>query len=360
MKKMQEYFTPGETDSRVSGSVISPTTTIITAIVIILYSGILLSIYDNISFDPENSFYLAASILTLVIVVSVSIATFISYIHYTRFTKPMLYLAQAAREVAKGNYTIQLPTRTSKKTNEIDALFCDFNSMVRDLDSTEVLKSSFISNISHELKTPISVIHNYTTLISEDNITEDEKKEYIQKIQTTSEELSTLISNILQISKLDNHQLETVITNFNISETLIRCILGFELNLDQKNINLDLDIPDELNIRSDKGLMKIVINNVLSNAIKFVPMNGNIQISLSQVGNKTVLTVSDDGCGMDEDTKKHIFDKFYQGDSSHKTKGNGLGLSMVKQIITLLNGSIDVKSSPNMGSTFIISLPNQS
>ncbi|MCR5580279.1 MAG: HAMP domain-containing histidine kinase [Pseudobutyrivibrio sp.] len=359
MKKLSDYLLPGEKDSRINVTILSPKTTIITAIAIMFYSGILLSIYDNIEFTPENSYLLAASILTLILVVSICIASLTSYVHYIIYTRPLLYLAQAAKEVATGNYSIQIPPhRTDGKIDEIDALYLDFNSMVKDLDSTEILKSSFISNISHELKTPIAVISNYSTLLLEDNITDEERNTYIAKIHDTTIDLSQLISNILQISKLDNHQLETNITEFNLSEDIIQCILGYELPLDNKNIDLELNLIDDLYIKSDEGLLKIVVNNLLSNAIKFTPENGEIKIDLIESDSSIQFAIKDNGCGMDEDTLKHIFDKFYQGDSSHKTKGNGLGLAMVKQIIELLNGSLKVTSTVNVGSTFTITIPN--
>lgn len=345
-------------DTRVEVTILSPKATIINTIVIIIYSGVLLDIYDNISFTPENSFILVGSILTLIIVAAICIAALSSYVHYIKYTKPLLNLASAAREVAAGNYRVQLPPhRRDGRIDEIDALYQDFNTMVRELDSTEMLKSSFISNISHELKTPIAIISNYSTLITKDNVTEKEKAEYLEKIKNTVSDLSDLISNILQISKLDNNQVKLNFERFDYCEELVQCILARETILDEKNIDLQLELPDNLYIESDLGLLKIAINNILSNAIKFTPDNGEIMIRLLEDDKFVSLSIADNGCGMDENTIRHIFDKFFQGDTSHKTKGNGLGLAMVKQIVNLLNGSIEVTSKVDEGSTFKIILP---
>ncbi len=357
--KILKFLSVGETDSRVDVSIVSPKSTIITTIVIMIYSMFLVEIFRNISFNPDNAIILTASILALIIISSICIAVFGSYIHYLNYTKPILYLANAAKEVAKGNYSVQLPPhRNDGKIDEIEALYIDFNEMVTDLSSTEILRSSFISNISHELKTPIAVISNYSRLMCNENITASEQKDYALKIQDASANLSELITNILQISKLDNNQIKANIEDFDISEEMVRCILGFETILDEKDIDLQIDMKDGIRLRNDAGLIKIVINNILSNAIKFTPEKGIIKISLKDENEQISMSISDSGCGMDEETMKHIFDKFYQGDTSHATRGNGLGLAMVKQIIALLNGSINVKSSPGEGSTFTVVLPN--
>ena len=358
MSLFRKLFTPGIEDSRVEVTILSPKSTIVSTIVIIIYSGLLLSIFYNISFTPENSWILTGSILTLIMVAAICISALSSYIHYVKYTKPLLILAHAACEVAGGNYKIQLPPhRSDGKVDEIDALYQDFNTMIKELDSTEILKSSFISNISHELKTPIAIISNYATLLAEGNLSEKERLEYLEKIKITVGDLAELISNILQISKLDNDQIKVNIESFNYSEEVIQCILARESILDEKNIDLQLDIPDEMYMESDLGLLKIVINNILSNAIKFTPENGCIHISLVEDERFARLSIADSGIGMTEDTIKHIFDKFYQADTSHKMKGNGLGLAMARKIVQLLNGSIEVNSKENIGSTFTVNLP---
>lgn len=359
MNNLRKIFTPGELDPRINSTILTPKNTIINTLLLLVYSGLLLSIYDNIDFIPENSKELAASILGLIIVASVCMATLSSYTHYIKYTRPILYLAHAAKAVSMGDYTIQLPIENKDgKTNEIDALYEDFNDMVNELNSTEMLRNSFISNISHELKTPIAVISNYSTLLADENLSEAEKKEYVNKIRTTSAELSTLISNILQISKLDNDQIKPSIEKFNLSENLIQCILGFEITLDEKDIELELDIPENIYVASDPGLLKIAFNNIISNALKFTPDKGTLAITLTEQNNIVQLSFRDTGCGIDEKSLKHIFDKFYQADTSHATMGNGLGLAMVRKIILLLKGDIYVTSTPGVGSTFTISLIN--
>ena len=345
-------------DPRVNDSLNSPRSTIITAVVIIVYSGVLLSIFKNISFNYDNSWFLTGAILGLIVVTSLCIAGLTSYVHYVFFTQPVLNLADAARTVAGGDYSVKLyPHRNDGKINEMDALYEDFNNMVDALNSTEMLKSSFISNISHELKTPIAVINNYSSILASDTLSQEEELDYIKKIKAASSDLSTLITNILQISKLDNNQIETHPTSFDLCEEIIQSVLAFEMQLDEKDIDLELNIPENYNIISDPGLLKIVINNLLSNAIKFSPSGKQITIALTEDNENVTVSVSDQGCGISEESCKYIFDKFYQADPSHSTKGNGLGLAMVKQIMLLLNGSIKVKSVVGEGSEFTITLP---
>lgn len=358
MKSYKRLFSNKSLDPRVNNSLISPKSTIITAGVIIVYSGVLLSIFKNISFNNDNSWFLTGAILGLIVVTSLCIACLTNYVHYVFLTQPVLTLADAARKVAGGDYSVKLyPHRNDGKINEMDALYEDFNNMVDVLNSTEMLKSSFISNISHELKTPIAVINNYSSIIATNNLSREEEIEYIEKIRSASSDLSTLITNILQISKLDNNQIETHPTSFDLCEEIIQSVLAFEMQLDEKEIELELNIPETYNIISDSGLLKIVINNLLSNAIKFSPSGKKISIGLTDASETVTVSVSDQGCGIPEESCKYIFDKFYQADASHTTKGNGLGLAMAKQIIHLLNGSIKVNSVVGEGSEFTITLP---
>ncbi|MCR4745144.1 MAG: HAMP domain-containing histidine kinase [Lachnospiraceae bacterium] len=348
-----------KTDPRINASIVTHKETVIIAAAIIIYSWLLLRIEDNISFTPENGFFLVGSISALIAVFSVCIALASSYFRYKNSTLPVLNLADAAREVARGNYSVKLePHRKDGKVDEIDVLYEDFNSMVEELASTEMLKTSFVSNISHELKTPIAVISNYAALMKDKKTSDEERIEYAEKITSASRDLSELITNILQISKLDNDQIEAKNLEFDLSESLVQSILSFDMLMDEKNIDLELDVPEKIKIVSDEGLLEIAFRNILSNAIKFTEYSGKIEISLSQDESNTRISVKDNGCGMDERAVKHIFDKFYQADKSHSAKGNGLGLAMVKKIITLLNGKIEVQSSPGEGSVFNIFLPN--
>ncbi len=348
-----------KTDSRMNTSIVSERTSILYTLIFILYGGLLLKIYDNFSFIPENAHVLAAAILALIFVSSICLALATSYFQYINNKLPLLKLADAAREVAKGNYSVKLPPhRKDGKIDEIEALYEDFNSMVEELASTEILKTSFVSNISHELKTPIAVISNYSALLQDKSISIEEKKQYADKINTVSHDLAELINNILQISKLDNNQVEAKNESFDLSEMLIQAILSFDSLLEEKNIDLQINIPDNISIESDPGLLRIAFNNILSNAIKFSDDSGQIEIKVDKEDSKTSISVRDEGCGMDEKALKHIFDKFYQSDKTHSAKGNGLGLAMVKQIIILLKGNIEVQSRPGQGSLFTITLPN--
>jgi signal transduction histidine kinase len=218
------------------------------------------------------------------------------------------------------------------------------------------MKNDFIANISHEIKTPLSVIQFYTNALQNSAMREEERKEYIKTILEATQKLSTLVTNILKLSKLENQEIIGDAAIFDLSEQLRRCALSFADQMEQKNIRFEEDL-DEASICNNADMLDIIWNNLFSNAIKFTNSGGSISMSL-KVQNDSSLSVSitDSGCGMDKTTKKRIFDKFYQGDTPHAKEGNGLGLALVKKAVDLLNGTITVESIPGQGATFTVTL----
>lgn len=229
--------------------------------------------------------------------------------------------------------------------------------MAEELSSIEMLKSDFISSVSHELKTPLAQISNYASVLQSDGLSDKERKRYIEQIGESSRKLSVLVTNILQLNHLDNQKIQPKKERINISEQISECILGYDILLEEKDIQLDFDVSENLWVNADRELMDMVWNNLISNAIKFVDDQGEIRIYSQADETNIVVTISDNGCGMKEHEIAHIFDKFYQADTSRKTKGNGIGLSLVKRIIDLLKFTIEVESKPGVGSTFRISIP---
>jgi signal transduction histidine kinase len=244
-------------------------------------------------------------------------------------------------------------------------MFDDFNIMAEELESIETLKSDFIANVSHEIKTPLSVIQGYAAALQNDTLPVDERREYAKTIMEASQKLSTLVSNILKLNKLENQEILPESQVYDLSEQLRRCALAFEEIWERKNIIFTADL-DEITVPYIEDMMEIVWNNLLSNAIKFTGPGGRISLTLKVRDDfaqgmyaKSMyakVTVQDSGCGMDEETQKHIFDKFYQGDTSHSQEGNGLGLALVKKVIEIQGGSITVESKINQGSAFTVSL----
>ena len=280
----------------------------------------------------------------------------ISFFRQRSWRGPIRIFGDAARRVAMGDFSVRIPPlRKDGKKDFIEVLFDDFNTMVRELSSIETMRNDFIANVSHEIKTPLSLILTYATALQDDSVQEQERKEYIGTIVDASKKLSMLVTNILKLSKLENRGIIPEARLYDLSEQIRQCIASFAEQWEKKNISLEADL-DEVMVCYDESMLEIVWNNLLSNAVKFTGSNGRISIGLKEQNGIAVVTVSDSGIGIDTDSQKHIFDKFYQGDNSHACEGNGLGLALVKRTIDLLGGTVSVESTPGNGTSFAVSL----
>lgn len=276
----------------------------------------------------------------------------------TAYEKPMHMLAKATSRVANGDFSVYVPAfHTQDKWDYLDVMIMDFNKMVEELGSIETLKTDFVSNVSHEMKTPIAIIKNYGELLKAEHITDQRRKEYAEGIEGAAMRLSHLISNILKLNKLENQKITPEAEGYDVCRQLCECILQFEDAWDEKEIELETEIEDAAIVEADESLLEIVWNNLLSNAVKFTEPGGCVSVKQTSENGVIKVSVSDTGCGMDEDSIRHIFDKFYQGDSSHSKEGNGLGLALVKRVLELSDGEIRVFSEPGKGSTFVVTLP---
>jgi len=274
------------------------------------------------------------------------------------YEEPMQKLAKATKQVANGDFSVYVPTiNTTDNMDYLDVMILDFNKMVEELGSIETLKTDFISNVSHEMKTPIAIIKNYAELLHAEQISDEKRKEYAASVESAATRLSNLIVNILKLNKLENQKITPEVQEYDVCRQLCDCILGFEEAWDEKEIELETKIEDMAVIRADENLMELVWNNLLSNAIKYTDFKGKVTISQTSEENYVKVMISDTGCGMSKVNMKHIFDKFYQGDPSHSKEGNGLGLSLVKRVLELMNGVIQVTSEEGVGSTFTVILP---
>lgn len=274
------------------------------------------------------------------------------------YEKPMHMLAEAAERVANGDFSVYVPTfHTSDKLDYLDIMILDFNKMVEELGSIETLKTDFVSNVSHEMKTPIAIIKNYAELLQMESLSEEQRKEYAKSVENAAARLSDLIGNILKLNKLENQRITPDIEVYNVCRQLCECILQFEEAWDEKKIDLETEIEDIAMIKADESLVELVWNNLLSNAIKFTESGGQVTVSQTSDEKQIRISISDTGCGMDRKSMEHIFDKFYQGDTSHSKEGNGLGLALVQRILELMDGEIQVASEEGKGSTFTVVLP---
>ena len=269
------------------------------------------------------------------------------------FIYPVKELGYAMEKISEGDFSVRLKTKSSSK--EIKEIFSGFNMMAKELQSTEILQSDFVSNVSHEFKTPINAIEGYSMLIQDSENLTNEQKEYVDKIVFNTHRLSSLTGSILLLSKLENQSIVSKKTSFDLDEQIRKSLLALEGQWENKEIEFDIEM-DDTDYVGNEALLHHIWDNLISNAIKFSDNGTEIKIRLENHADKIVFTISDQGIGIDEETQKHLFDKFYQGDSSRKNEGNGLGLALVKKIIDLEGGEITVKNNEDRGCTFTVVL----
>lgn len=275
---------------------------------------------------------------------------------HMQIVKPVRKIQTGLNRVMEGNFNTVI-SRNSDNTYAYNNIIDSINKMIKELGSVETLRTDFIANVSHELKTPLAVIQNYATLLGSPELTEAERVEYSHKIQEQTSRLSTLITNILKLNKLENQQIFPEMKPMNLSESVCECMLSFEQVWDEKGININTEIEDDIEIVADNDMLSLVWNNLFSNAMKFTEAGGTVSLSVKKEDEKAVVSITDTGCGMDAETGKNIFKKFYQGDTSHAMAGNGLGLAIVKRVVDIHNGDISVVSERGKGSTFTVKLP---
>ena len=268
--------------------------------------------------------------------------------------RPVKIITEATEKIMQGDFSVRVAPMHGAGMEGFNQIGMAINAMAKELSGTETLRTDFIANVSHELKTPLAVMGNYATMLQRPGVTEEERCEYAKSISEAARKLAQLITNILKLNKLENQQIFPQPKEFDLGEQLCECLLVFEDAWEVKNLEIETDIQDDVRIKSDPELLSLVWNNLISNAVKFTPDGGTIGLSLKTEGSSVIVQVRDTGCGMKPETGMHIFEKFYQGDTSHATQGNGLGLALVKRVVDILNGEIRVQSVYGQGSTFTV------
>ncbi len=289
----------------------------------------------------------------LVFIFSLAIGAIIAIVLNKAFIMPMRKIYKSMSKVAKGDFSIRINEKT--RIREIDNIYSNFNIMTEELGAMETLQSDFISNVSHEFKTPLTAIEGYSTLLKECK-SEQERKLYIDKIQFSSKRLSILVSDILLLSKLENQNIQPKKAKYRLDEQIRQAILIQEIKWKEKCIELDVEL-DKVYYYGTEALLSNVWSNLLSNAIKFSPQSGKITMRLVEEDGQVIFTISDQGKGVLESEINHLFDKFYQGDSAHKSEGSGLGLALAKRVVNINNGKIEVRNNQLGSCEFKVTLP---
>lgn len=299
--------------------------------------------------DIEDS----SLLLVFAVLLCSSITAGISFYLNRWVLTPIRKLGGAMRQVAKGDFKIQVPTKS--KIRDMTEMNRNFNLMVRALDGTEMLQTDFVSNVSHEFKTPLTAIEGYAMLLQGTPQMTDEQQEYVEKILLNTQRLSGLIGNVLLLSKIENQQIPKTLRPFQLDEQIRKVIMLHEPQWTEKEIELDVELNDIV-CYGNESLLFHVWSNLISNAVKFNRFGGILRLRLEETQEQIIFTVEDQGPGIPEADLPHIFDKFYQGDNSHRQSGNGLGLSLVMRILNICNGTITVKNPEDGGACFCVKL----
>ena len=311
----------------------------------------------GIVFNEENM--RQAAILTFLNVILLStLCTVIDAIRRKiMIERPVKQIVEATEKIMNGDLSARIsPASRIESTESFNIIIGYINKMAEELSGLETLRTDFIANVSHELKTPLAVIQNYGTMLQAPGLLEGKRLEYAKAITEQSRRLADLITNILKLNRLENQQIYPDKQIYNLGEQLAECLLNFENTWEKKEIEIDTDIEEDVFVESDAELLMLVWNNLFSNALKFTEPGGTVSLQLKTDDRWAVVQVSDTGCGISPETGKHIFEKFYQGDTSHATQGNGLGLALVKRVVDIVGGDISVSSEVGKGSVFTVKI----
>ena len=301
----------------------------------------------------------AAAKATMVNVIVISAVMALGDYLRRKFTveRPVKKITEAANKMVKGDFSVRIkPVAKFASDDSFNEIIECVNRMAEELSGVETLRTDFIANVSHEMKTPLSVMQNYGTLLQAPDLSDEQRMEYAKGITDASRRMADMMTNILKLSRLENQQIFPQAMNFDLGEQLCECLLQYENVWETAEIEIETDIAEDVKVTADAELLSLVWNNLFSNAFKFTESGGTVSVSLSSTEHHAIVKVQDTGCGMTAEVGAHIFEKFYQGDTSHATQGNGLGLALVKRVIDIMQGEISVESAVGVGTTFTVTL----
>ena len=318
------------------------------AFTVAVYAILNLIIPKFTNYDPVLS--IAASLIACT-----GIATLLSALLTKWFLQPLKEMIDATRRIAKGDFKVHI-NESFDESSDFGILQRSFNHMTAELDGIEMFRSDFINNFSHEFKTPIVSIQGFARQLQAGGLSEEEVREYVNIIVVESDRLAAMSANILLLSKLENQQIVTDVTEFPLDEQIRTCLLLLEKQWSTKDIELNVDLDPAL-YRFNEDMLSHVWINLFGNAFKFTPPGGAVSCTLRRVDNAVTVTISDTGRGMTDEERQHMFEKFYQGETSHNGEGNGIGLTIVSRILVLCRGQITVDSAPDQGTVITVTLP---
>ena len=270
--------------------------------------------------------------------------------------RPVKMITEASERIMSGDFSARVKSMHGSGMEGFNQVGEALNAMANELSGVETLRTDFIANVSHEMKTPLAVMQNYGTLLKSPDLSEEKRIEYANAITDASRRLADMMTNVLKLNRLENQQIFPKSETFDLSEQLCESLLQYESTWERKNIEIETDIEDNVNISADAELLSLVWNNLFSNAFKFTDDGGKVSLVLSTDEKYAIVRISDTGCGMSAEVGAHIFEKFYQGDTSRATQGNGLGLALVKRVIDIMMGEIYVESTAGVGTTFTVKI----
>ena len=270
--------------------------------------------------------------------------------------RPVKIITNTAEKITNGDFSARVEKMSGSGMEGFNQIGESINAMATELSSVETLRTDFIANVSHEMKTPLAVMQNYGTLLQTPDLSEEKRIEYAKSITDASRRLADMMTNILKLNRLENQQIYPQIKKYDLGEQLCESLLQYESTWERKNIEIETDIAENVLVSADSELLSLVWNNLFSNAFKFTDDGGKVTLVLTADESFATVKVIDTGCGMSADVGAHIFEKFYQGDTSHSTQGNGLGLALVKRVIDIMQGEIGVESTVGVGTTFTVKI----
>ncbi len=270
--------------------------------------------------------------------------------------RPTKIITEATEKIMSGDFSVRIKPMESSGMEGFNQIAMAINQMAEELSSVETLRTDFIANVSHEMKTPLAVMQNYGTLLQAPDLSDEKRMEYAKGVTDGSRRMADMMTNILKLNRLENQQIYPQVSEFDLGEQLCECLLQYENVWEKANIEIETDIAEDVKVKADAELLSHVWNNLFSNAFKFTPSGGTVTVSLIATDYHAIVKVTDTGCGMTPEVGAHIFEKFYQGDTSHSVQGNGLGLALVKRVIDIMQGEIGVESAVGVGTTFTVKI----